>query len=280
MYRGYSPADHEYGRAAEDYGNGAAEARAKDIEIKHLDAEYDIGRAEGVKRRRTLAEIGGVDGVHAIGNSGGSSTSSGSGGPVGQDSREPAKTNGQASTEKVQEATPEGDNPFFVIDTNPTPVKMPETSFEPLKRSASFSEAVAAKKHKKAKHKHNGEMLKGEDTREVKTEDISREVDARMKEKEERLKRKEQKKRKRESEGKPAAAAEELQPVTEPSTTAAEIERPKKKKKVKTSVEEPLPDRTATKKRLREAEIQAENGEGKKRKERKKRKKTATASDI
>ena len=278
MYPGYSPADHEYGKAAEEYGKAAAEARAKGIELKHPEAEYQVGQAKGAKRK-TLAEIQEAQAAkdRTSGSGTGSGTGSGSEGPLKQKSKGDATTNGQASTEKVQEPSLEGDNPYFIVDTKPTPVNIPGMSSQSLKRSASPQEAVEVKKHKKAKKRHDGEMPKGEDPQEVQTEDISEQVDARMKEKEQRRKMKEEKKRKRASEGEPAATADEPQATAEPSTVAAESERPKKKK-IKKLEEERLTDRTVSKKRRREgegsgkaeAEAEAENGEGEKKKKKKK----------
>ena len=279
MYPGYSPADHEYGKAAEEYGKAAAEARAKGLELKHPEAEYEIGQGKGVRRKK----LAGIQGAQATkgttsvsGN--GSGTGSGSEGPIKPNPKEPTTTNGQASAEKVQEATPGGENPYFVIDTKPMPVNIPGMSFKSQKRSASPDD-VEAKKHKKAKEKHEGDMPKGEDTREAKTEDISERVDARMKEKREKRRMKEEKKRKRETEGKPAAAAEAPQAAAEPSAAAAEVGSPKKKK-AKTSGEERLPDRAASKKRPGEDDGEREDGEGRRKKKRKKSKETAVAQDA
>ena len=286
MYPGYSPADHEYGKAAEEYGKAAAEARAKGIEFKYPEAEYEVGQAKGLKRK-TLAEIRETHAAkgRTSGSGSGSGTGSSSEDSIKQKPKEPATTNGQASTVKSQEASPEGDNPYFVIDTKPTPVDISGMSSQPLKRSASPPEAVEAKRRKKAKKKHDGEMPKGEDTLEVKTEDISERVDARMKEKEKKRKMKEEKKRKRQSEG--DDGVEEAQDITEPSAVTAEVERPKKKtKKCKKAEEERLTDRTVSKKRQGEGEGEgegernAEDGDGKKKKKRKKNKEAARASDA
>ena len=282
MYPGYSPADHEYGKAAEEYGKAAAEARAKGIELKHPDAEYEIGQAKGIKRKtlREIREAKAAKGkVNGSGSGSGSGTGSGSESPIKQKPRKPTTTTGHASTEKFQGVTTEGDNPYFVIDTKPTPVNIPGMSSPPLKRSASPPEAVEAKKHKKAKKRHDGRMSKGKETQQVKTEDISELVEARLKEKEEQRKMKAEKKRKRESEGESAAAAETLQPVVEPSATTAEAESPKKKKKALKSEGELLPDRTASKKRPGEDGGEVEDGEGKKKKRQKKSKDTVTTRD-
>ena len=282
MYPGYSPADHEYGKAAEEYGKAAAKARAQGIELKHQDAEYEIGQAKGVKRK-TLAEIREAQAAKGKGSGGGGGSGIGSGseGPIKQEPKKPTTTNGQASAEKVQEATPEGDNPYFVIDTEPSPVNIPGISFQPLKRSV-FPEAVETKRHKKAKTKHDGEIPNDEDTPEVKTDDITEQVDARMREREVKRKRKEDKKRKRESEDEPAVSSQASQFVAEPSATVVEVENPKKKKKkkAKKSEEEPLADRTASKKRLGEDDREEEDGRKKKRKKIHESQETATARDA
>ena len=287
MYPGYSPADHEYGKAAEEYGKAAAEARAKGLELQHPEAEYVVGQAKGAKRK-TLAEIREAEIAkgRTSGSGSGSGTGSGSEGSFKQKAKGDATTNGQASTEKVQEPSPEGDIPYFIVDTKPTPVNIPGISSQTPKRSVSHPGVVEVRKHKKAKKMHDGEMPKGEDSQEMQTEDISEQVEARMKEKEEKRKRKEEKKRKRASEGENAARAEEAQAPAEPSTVAAESERPKKKKKIKKSEDEPLTDRTVSKKRRHEGEGEgeggAENGKGEKKKKKtgKKHKKAATETDA
>ena len=277
MYPGYSPADHEYGKAAEEYGKAVAEARLQGIEIEHEDAEYEIGQAKGAKRKMLAA----LREAHAAkGVTSGTGTSSGSEVPIKEKANEPATTNEQASTEKVEEASQEGDNPYFVIDTNPTPVDVPGISFQSPKRSPVLPEAVEATKYKKAKKKHDGEIPKGEDTQQVKTEDISDQVDARIKEKKKKRKMKEEKKRKRESEGEPAAAVEEPESTVEPPHTLAEAERPKKKKKKVMHSEEPLPDRTVSKKRASETVGGVKNEEGKSKKKRKKNYEAAITSDA
>ena len=281
MYPGYSPADHEYGKAAEEYGKVAAEARAMGVELKHPEAEYEIGQAKGVKRK-TLAGIREAKAakVKISGGGSGSGTGSGSEGPTKQEFEKPATTNGQGNSENVQEATSAGDNPYFVIDTKPTPVNIPGISFQSMKRSASPPEADKAKEYKKVKISHGGVMSTGQDAQAVKTEDISEQVDARMKEKEEKRKRKEEKKRKRESEDEPGVAAEDSQRANGASATGAEVESGRKKKKDKKSKEEGLPDRTVSKKRQGSEEAEVEDGEKKKKKKRKKSKEVARAGDA
>ena len=278
MHPGYSPADHEYGKAAQDYDQVAA---AEGIELEYPDAEYETRQARGSMGEivRAMRESQGAkDKIN--GNGSGKSTGHKDEESVKLEHGEPATTNGQVRMEKDQEAFPEGESTSFVIDTHPTPVNVPERPLKPLKRNASHSEDVAKRKHKKVKSKHDGEIPEGEAAHEVKTKDITEQVDARMKEKDEKRKMKEIKKRKRDSEGGRVAAAGDQQPAIDPSAVAEEMERPKKKKKkVKSSKERALPDRTVSKKRAREDEPKVEDGAGKMKKKRKKNNKR-TAADI
>ena len=274
MYPGYSPADHEYGKAAEEFGRVAADARAKGVEIKHPEVEYEIGQAKGIKRR-TLAAMRKVSA--AKGQASGSGSGSGSEGPTTQVPNEKATSQEKAEDEKAKTSTPEGDNPFFVIDTKPTPVNLPGIMNQPVKRSASPSGSPETKKQKKAKRHHEGELPTSEGAVKVEFEDISGEVDARMKEKEEKRKLKEEekrklreeRKRKRESEGEQTEAAKAHATSSDTPAAAVEVETPKKKK-VKKSKEEELADRTLENKRAGEDIEEAADGEGKKMKKRKK----------
>ena len=272
MYPGYSPADHEYGKAAEEFGRVAADARAKGVEIKHPEVEYEIGQAKGIKRR-TLAGM--REALAAKGQGSGSGSGSGSEGPTAQAPKEKATPQEKATPrekakdEKAEAPTPDGDNPFFVIDTKPTPVNLPGMTTQPVKRSASPPGSTEAKKHKKAKKHHEGELPISEDAANVEFEDISGEVDARMKEREEKRKRKEEKKRKRDSEGDQIEAAEVHATSSDTPAAGVETEKPKMKK-AKNSNEEKLADRTLGNKRPGEEIEEAADGEGKKTKKRKK----------
>ena len=260
MYPGYSPADHEYGKAAEEFGRVAAEARAKGVEIKHPDVEYEIGQAKGIKRR-TLAAMRGASAAKAQGS--GSGSGSGSEEPTTQIPKEKATPPEKAKDEKAKAPTPEGDNPFFIIDTKPTPVNLPGIVTQPVKRSASPPASTEAKKH------HEGEMPKSENAAKVEYEDISGEVDARMKEKEEKRRRKEEKKRKRESEGNQIEGAEAHAISSDTPAADVAVEKPKTKKAKKSNGEQ-LADRTAANKRSGEGMEEAADREGKKTKKRKK----------
>lgn len=266
MYPGYSPADHEYGKAAEEFGRVASEARAKGVEIKHPEVEYEIGQAKGIKRR-TLAAMRKKSA--AKGQASGSGSGSGSEGPTTQVPSEKSTSQAKAKEEKDEAPTPEGDNPFFIIDTNPTPVNLPGITNQPVKRSASPSGSPETKKQKKAEKHHEGELPTSEGAVKVEFEDISGEVDARIKEKEEKRKLKEERKRKRESEGDQTEAAKAHATISDTPAAAVEVETPKKKK-AKQSNEDELADRTVENKRTGEDIEEAADGEGKKTKKRKK----------
>lgn len=268
MYPGYSLKDHEYGKAAEEYGKAAAEARAKGMDVKHPDVEYEFGQAKGIKRP-TLAKIREAKAARESGS--GSGTGSGSDGPTGPAAAKMATTSEKPRAAMVKEAAPEGDNPYFVIDTKPTPVHLPDMFNPPTKRGPpSPQEASNGSMQKKHKKKHSGDLPKPDAANGVEFEDISEEVDARMKEKEEKRKRKEEKKRKRESGSDHATSS-----VAAPEANDASVEdpKPKKKKKSKYAKDEALADRT--KKRPTENEGISEDEEGRKKKTRKKHKEKA-----
>lgn len=271
MYPGYSPADHEYGKAAEEYGKAAAEARERGEDVKFDDMEYEIGQAKGIKKR-TLAGIREAKAAReAKGKGNGSGRASGSDSPVDPTPPKLAATNGAPASAKVEDEAPEGDNPYFVIDTKPTPVNLAGPSHQTTKHSASPPpEPLEGKKHKNQKKKHEGELPKGEEADKVEFEDISEEVDARMKEKEEKRKRKEEKKRKRESASEPASTAQ----VLESADAVLEVEKPKKKKTKHTSDEAGADRTVSSKKRSADVDGESDDGEGKKKK-RKKGKKTS-----
>lgn len=262
MYPGYSPADHEYGKAAEEYGKAVAEARRRGVEIpQHPDIDYQIGQGKGLKRKSLaqMRELGASKEQHS-----GSGSGAGSGedeGPVKK-----RKTNGhftpaEVKTEEIAakkaDAPLDNDNPYFVIDTNPTPVNLPDSVSSFSKREA-HTEAGTDKKTKKAKIKHSDNMST-ELAKPEETDDISAKVDARMKEKEQKRKNKELKKRRRESEKNDVAATGTGKDGT--ITTTGESEKPnKKKKKVKgTEGGDELADRTIEWKRT----YDGADGEGK-----------------
>ncbi|MCJ1281611.1 hypothetical protein MMC26_000931 [Xylographa opegraphella] len=221
MYPGYSPADHEYGKAAQEFGQQWSAARTQGIEFQPAPdgPQYNFAQSKGMKRR-SLSKIGAAK----VASGEGSGSGSGSGSDVAP---QPAATNGARPPKQTEDTKSDGNekeeaNPYFVIDTNPTPVNLPGVSHKPLKRAPSAEALVepAGGKLKKAKTNHDGAIPTGSEKR-VEFEDISEEVDARMKEKEEKRKRKAEKKRKRESGESIGIAA------------MAESEKPKKKKSKK-----------------------------------------------
>lgn len=226
MYPGYSPADHEYGKAAEEYGKIAAEARQKGISISHPDIEYEIGQAKGVKRK----SLNGMRATAGKTEQSGNGSGSASEGPSkkqkinGHSASEPHFTRANhPTTTAPSDPVPEDFNPYFVIDTNPTPVNIPGLATQPQSKRSPTPTAVESKKPKKSKKKHDGALPAGTDF-----EDIDGEVDAKMKEKEEKRRRKEEKKRKRESAGEKEAVV-----VLETAAVDAETGKPKKKKQKK-----------------------------------------------
>lgn len=249
MYPGYSPADHEYGKAAEEYGKAVAEAKKRGVEIPtHPDIEYQIGQGRGIKRK-SLAQIRDMGLSKEQLSGGGSGSGSGSGEDEGPAKKQ--KSNGGATSAEVEmeenpakkaDAQKDGENPYFVIDTNPTPVDLP-----PSKREAD-TQVYDNTRSKKPKKKHSGSLPTGPTVPEE-TVDISAQVDAKLKEKEgrQKQKQKEPKKRKRVSDKSDLAMAAGYD-----STTAAAEEsgKPKKKKKKVKDTEgrEELPDRTVGKK--------------------------------
>ena len=218
MYPGYSPADHVYGEAAMQYGSAAAKAKAEGIELKpQADIEYNVGQAKGTKRKK-LAEMQAAKGLQ---------DSSGSASGSGTDA--PSATNGKKlgfeKSDAKDEVTGAAAQPSFYIDTKPTPVKLPFSEKNDSKRATSVPEPVEEKKSKKPKKTHDGELPAAPAQGTIETEDISAEVDARMKEKEEKRLRKEEKKRKKE-----AAAAAENGGTEDPDTSIIAADAKKRKR--------------------------------------------------
>lgn len=235
MYPGYSPADHEYGKASMEVGLAISEAKKRGLEVP-TDTDcpsYVVGQAHGAKRRMLFQNKDGDE----------KRTEDGANG---------SQTNGKkASVEDENDAPPAGgDNPYFVIDTNPTRVnpsvdgkqlpthpKQPDTEKKSKKRTASErspAEKTEEKRSKKTKTKVVDEAEAAPANPAVEFDDISAEVDARLKAKEEKRKakaakkqEKEEKKRRRDSD---VAAATDAGVATE-EVDADAAEKPKKKAK-------------------------------------------------
>ncbi|KAI9838202.1 MAG: hypothetical protein M1838_004654 [Thelocarpon superellum] len=208
MYPGYSPADHEYGEASMEAGAAISEAKKRGIDVLKDPSlpTYQIGQAHGAKRQMMFQHRD----KPANGPSNGTSQ------PEGE----------SRNAKAPQEAAPaDGDNPYFVIDTHPTPVDATSASQPTKKRGSadqSTPEARGGKKVKKAKTEAAAAIQP-----QVEFEDISAEVDARLKAKEEKRRRKEEKKRKRES----GDSAMDVDVETKDENRAeVEVEKPTKKK--------------------------------------------------
>lgn len=201
MYPGYSPADHIYGEAAQEFGERAAELKRKGMDLK-LDPtgpQYVIGQS---KKPRRLS--------HESGQAPSTAASS----PEAQViSRQDAEAE---PMEGVEQSTSESQ--YFVIDSKPTPLadlsdmqKHKNKANDKAKRRVSFKEAQRveanslnspdALKAKKVKGATAESPAAASTSVAVQDADISEEVETRLKAKEEKRKRREEKKRKRESGG-------------------------------------------------------------------------------
>ena len=198
MYPGYSPADHIYGEAAQEYGEHAAELKRNglDLELDPRGPQYVIGQS---RKRRCLSQEPTQTKTAAV-----SSTSA-------------PNVNGEGEGEPMEGVEQSTNVPqYFTIDSKPTPVtdlgeiqKQKNKANDKAKRQVSFvegQEAGAASNnssdaHKSKKAKSNADefpaLVSSESA--VQEEDISAEVEARLKAKEEKRRRKEEKKRKRDS---------------------------------------------------------------------------------
>ncbi|KAI9695734.1 MAG: hypothetical protein M1836_006100 [Candelina mexicana] len=185
MYPGYSPADIEYGKAAQEAGQVIAQVKASGGQWQPAPdgPQYSVGKMHG-KRKAMFQK------------------------PKDEEKQDGDISHQMGTNDKAaangEDKGGEGETLSFVVDTNPPPVNIPDVGKKSNKRSSanSFPPEPIAKKSKKAKTK---------DEPKVDTEDISAEVDARMKDKdakkEEKNKKREEKKRKRSMDASDVAAA-------------------------------------------------------------------------
>lgn len=220
---GSSPADSIHGEAASEAETWIAAARAQGVYLKPAsDVECETEQNKPAKRT-SLAEI----------KTGEAPKEDSGGGPgSGTDAPQPA-INGHSDQSKPTEDTTKDSKPgqaalgtdqqAFFIDTQPTPVDLPFATKKASKRSSPEQALTEGSKPKKVKQKHEGSPPAPPAPGQIEREDITAEVDARMKEKEARRKRKVEKKRKRDS--------EELTGVLgETVNEATKSDKPKKKK--------------------------------------------------
>jgi hypothetical protein len=229
MYPGYSPADHIYGEAAQEYGEHAAVLKRNGIDLKSdLDGpQYVVGQSK--KPRRLSQEPKSLSG----------SVSSASAHNVN------VQDQGGEPMEGVEQSI--GVSQYFVIDSKPTPLnelgdmqKQKNKANDKAKRRVSFKdeqddeapshEVSDAPNFKKVKISAPESHAAVNAESAVREEDISAVVEARLKAKEEKRKIQEEKKRKRDS----ADSVDNAQAHT--STTLADddvetsaAEKPKKK---------------------------------------------------
>jgi hypothetical protein len=232
MYPGYSPADHIYGEAAAEYGAMIAEARRQGKEIKSdpNGIEYVVGQSQ-LSAREQLEE---VKKSFAAKKAKRNATST-----------EAERDQGNGEPMEGVEQTADMSQ-LFMVDANPTPVSalqnMPENSSskgknkanDKAKRSVSLLEDQANAVGEAPEDSHQPKRVKTAKAEEatieakplVEEDDISAEVDRRLKEKEERRRRKMEKKRKRESD---SSQVERVETAEEP-VDETQIAKPDKKK--------------------------------------------------
>jgi hypothetical protein len=231
MYPGYSPADHIYGEAAQEFGERAAELKRQGMDLK-LDPngpEYVVGQNK--KPRRLSQEVEPAQSTSiSLANAPDDNVQNGQAEPM----------------EGVEQSV--SDSQYFVIDSKPTPVaelgeiqKQKNKANDKAKRRVSFKEeqevAVTktdgsdAPRSKKVKVTTVEPSARPGSESVVQEEDISAEVEARLEAKEERRKRKEEKKRKRDSEDSLARDQANSAPTsTHGPVETSSTDKPKKKK--------------------------------------------------
>ncbi|KAI9845497.1 MAG: hypothetical protein M1837_004836 [Sclerophora amabilis] len=170
---------------------------------------YTIGQRHGLKRKFTVQ----IKDQDTNGQAGSVRK-----GAHGSGQQKVETSDGKRDNTPVDEVS---DNPYFVIDTKPSPVNLANRSKPKIKVSADIPRSESSEKRKSKKRKTD---KSSKQTPVTEFEDISAEVDTRLREKEEKRKRKEEKKRKRDSTGKGDVSLDK--PIVEGA-----VSRPKKSKK-------------------------------------------------
>jgi hypothetical protein len=237
MYSGHSPADHIYGEAAAEYGAMFVEARRQGKEIKSdlNGIEYVVGQSQ-LSTRDQLEEVKKSFAAKKAEQNAVSSE-------VGRDQENGEPMEGVEQTADVSQ--------LFVVDSNPAPVSAlqntPEHSSskgknranDKAKRSISLHEDQSNAVSEASEDSHRPKRVKiaqaDEATIEpkplVEEDDISAEVDRRLKEKEESRRRKMEKKRKRESDSSQVERVEAAEVPTEETQVAKPAKKKHKKDK-------------------------------------------------
>ena len=257
---------YEQGSTAEDHEQSASVTRLQGG--SHKSTQFDDARRQETRAKRT--KMG--DTSPFIASYEGSSMSGSDSGLDRLVARSPKPTtvNDQDQDQRAENSTGRGNNddatfekqePSFVIDVDPTPVNFAEIATKSRKRVFSIGDHREANKTKKSKTRHNDdEQPSSPANPEIEFEDISQEVDARLKEKEEKRKRKERKRKK-------IADVESNVTGRDADTIAEGPARLKKKKKVKNSDDAPL-EASEAKKR---SSAESDEGQGERRKKRHKK---------
>lgn len=199
MYPGYSPADQIYGEAAQEFGEHTAELKRKGVEMKAEPNGPQYVTPQRKRPRRLNQESNGSQSV--AGSSATAQVRNSQGGET-------------QPMEGVEQSTTESQ--YFIIDPKPTPLadigetpKHKNKANDKAKRRVSFREDESSEtanpnhssvpKAKKVKLATDDSAGPTADSRSTMQEDISAEVEDRIRAKEEKRKRKEEKKRKRDS---------------------------------------------------------------------------------
>ena len=209
---------------------GQAKAQGLDTKPSVNASQYVVGQARGIKTQKSV-------GMSAASAPRGESISNAAGSGTDLQTPEPTKPKQSMNMDlrSTKQSVKEGmlnerPKPLFVVGVNPTPVNIPKMP-PPAPKRTSNSEVShtqgEATKSKRLKINHDGDIPKPTAINRVESEDISEEVDARLREKEAKRNRKEEKKRKRETEGSDAVSVDPVEPDDE-------ADKPKIKKKKKT----------------------------------------------
>jgi hypothetical protein len=217
MYPGYSPADHIYGEAAAEYGAMIAEARRQGKEIRSdpNGIEYVVGQSQ-LSAREQLEEVK-------------KSLAAKSAKQNEETSKEAELDQGNGEPMEGMEQTADASQ-LFMVDSNPTPLHVLQNKSDAsssrnknkandkAKRRVSVQDEQAYPVSEAPEDFHKKKKVKIAKVEEglseskplVEEDDISAEVDQRLKEKEERRRRKAEKKRKRESGSSQVEAVESI----------------------------------------------------------------------
>ena len=228
----YLSNSHEQGSAAEEHEQPASSAIIQGADHKRTQFDDDPRQETRAKRMKlgdTSPDIAAVEGNSTRGSD------SGLDGPVAispksttPDGEEQVQGAGSSTTRGANgDATLEQQNRSSIFNINSSPVNPAGIAIKPRKRDSSIDHNHEGRKTKKSKTRHiDDEQPSSPAKPKVEFEDISQEVDARLREKEEKRKRKE-KKRKKIVDVEPNVTAPDA------NTTAEGPVRLKKKKKVR-----------------------------------------------